>query len=82
MIFLSVSSICKIQGIKCIRQKRLGNALAWAIKAQDGPFATYIADQFLKRYAENGELECREMLENLGAYMLTSDRLTFLGKII
>ncbi|KAK0075668.1 hypothetical protein PV325_006573 [Microctonus aethiopoides] len=75
-----VSSVCKIQGIKCIRQKRLGNALAWAIKAQDGPFATYIADQFLKRYAENGELECREMLENLGAYMLTSDRLTFLGK--
>ncbi|XP_011312196.1 nuclear pore complex protein Nup85 [Fopius arisanus] len=75
-----VTSISKIQGMKSIRQGRLGNALAWALKAQDGPFATYIADQFLKAYAANGELECRDLLENLGRYMLTSDRLTFLGK--
>lgn len=66
--------------MKCIRRGRLGNALAWALKAQDGDFATYIADQFLKRYANEGELECRDMLENLGPCMLTSDRLTFLGK--
>ncbi|XP_034942679.1 nuclear pore complex protein Nup85 [Chelonus insularis] len=75
-----VTSICKIQGIKSIRRGRLGNALAWAIKAQDGAFATYIADQFLKQYAEEGILQCEDLLENLGAYMLTSDRLTFLGK--
>ncbi|KAF7414673.1 hypothetical protein HZH68_003162 [Vespula germanica] len=75
-----VTSICKIQGVKCIRQKRLGNALSWALKAQDGSFITYIANQFLKYYAENGELECRDLLENLGPCMLASDRLTFLGK--
>ncbi|XP_047343395.1 nuclear pore complex protein Nup85 isoform X1 [Vespa velutina] len=75
-----VTSICKIQGVKCIRQKRLGNALSWALKAQDGGFITYIANQFLKYYAENGELECRDLLENLGPCMLASDRLTFLGK--
>lgn len=75
-----VSSICKIQGIKCIKKDRLGNALAWALKAQDGPFATYIADKFLYKYAETGEIDCRDLLENLGASMLTSDRLTFLGK--
>ncbi|XP_043282571.1 nuclear pore complex protein Nup85 [Venturia canescens] len=75
-----VTSICKIQGMRCIRRRRLGNALAWALKAQDGDFATYIADQFLKRYADEGELECRDLLENLGPCMLTSDRLTFLGK--
>lgn len=79
--FFLVTSLCKIQGVKCIKRKRLGDALAWAIKAQDGAFATYIADEFLKRYAENGEIECRDLLENLGASMLTSDRLTFLGKI-
>lgn len=78
----SVASVCKIQGIKCIKQKRMGNALAWALKAQDGPFATYIADQFLHKYAETGELECRDLLENLGASMLTSDRLTFLGNCL
>ncbi|KAK2583314.1 hypothetical protein KPH14_009316 [Odynerus spinipes] len=76
----TVTSICKIQGVKCIRQKRYGNALSWALKAQDSAFVTYIADQFLKHYAENGELECRDLLENLGPCMLASDRLTFLGK--
>lgn len=78
-IFL-VTSICKIQGIKCIKQGRLGNALAWALKAQDSGFITYIADQFLKQYSENGKLECRDLLENLGFCMMASDRLTFLGK--
>ncbi|XP_015176439.1 PREDICTED: nuclear pore complex protein Nup85 [Polistes dominula] len=75
-----VTSICKIQGMKCIKQRRLGNALSWALKAQDSGFITYIANQFLKYYAENGELECRDLLENLGPCMLASDRLTFLGK--
>ncbi|XP_076169485.1 nuclear pore complex protein Nup75 [Ptiloglossa arizonensis] len=75
-----VTSICKIQGIKCIKQGRLGNALAWALKAQDSGFITYIADQFLKQYSENGKLECRDLLENLGFCMMASDRLTFLGK--
>ncbi|CAK9834321.1 Nuclear pore complex protein Nup85 [Anthophora retusa] len=75
-----VTSICKIQGIKSIKQGRLGNALAWALKAQDSGFTTYIADEFLKHYAENGKLECRDLLENLGICMMASDRLTFLGK--
>ncbi|CAL7936069.1 unnamed protein product [Xylocopa violacea] len=75
-----VTSICKIQGMKSIKQGRLGNALAWALKAQDSGFVTYIADQFLKHYAEHGKLECRDLLENLGFCMMASDRLTFLGK--
>ena len=75
-----VVSICKIQGVKCIKRGRLGNALAWALKAQDSGFITYIADQFLKEYAESGRLECRDLLENLGFCMMASDRLTFLGK--
>ncbi|XP_078043668.1 nuclear pore complex protein Nup75 [Augochlora pura] len=75
-----VASICKIQSIKCIKHDRLGNALAWALKGQDSTFVTYIADQFLKHYAETGKLECRDLLENLGFCMMASDRLTFLGK--
>ncbi|XP_033211463.1 nuclear pore complex protein Nup85 isoform X2 [Belonocnema kinseyi] len=73
-----VTGICKTQGMKCIRRGRYGNALAWALKAQDGAFATYIADKFLKRYAEHGEIQCQDLLENLGSCMLVSDRLTFL----
>ncbi|XP_058805401.1 nuclear pore complex protein Nup85 [Phymastichus coffea] len=74
------SSICKIQGIKCIKQGRLGNALAWALKAPDSYFASYIADCFLKHYVDHADIQCRDLLENLGSCMLTSDRLTFLGK--
>ena len=66
--------------MKCIHRRRYGNALAWALKAQDGAFATYIADKFLKYYAEYGIIQCRDLLENLGSCMLVSDRLTFLGK--
>lgn len=65
-----------------MKQGRLGNALAWALKAQDNIFITYIADQFLKRYVEYGKLDCRDLLENLGFCMMASDRLTFLGKSI
>ncbi|OXU24689.1 hypothetical protein TSAR_001479 [Trichomalopsis sarcophagae] len=75
-----VNSICKIQGIKCINQGRLGNALAWALKARDILFASHIADRFLKHYVEHAEIQCRDLLENLGPCMLVSDRLTFLGK--
>ncbi|KAJ8679027.1 hypothetical protein QAD02_014814 [Eretmocerus hayati] len=75
-----VSSICKIQGLKCIQQGRLGNALAWALKTQDIVFASHIADRFLKHYVEHAEIQCKDLLENLGSCMLTCDRLTFLGK--
>lgn len=68
--------------MKSIRRGRIGNALAWAIKAQDGAFATYIADEFLKYYVNESKIQCKDLLENLGASMLTSDRLTFLGKNI
>lgn len=82
LLSFQVTSICKIQGLKCIKQGRVGNALAWSLKAQDSGFITYIADQFLKQYAENGQLECRDLLENLGFCMMASDRLTFLGKLL
>ncbi|XP_014208983.1 nuclear pore complex protein Nup85 [Copidosoma floridanum] len=74
------SSICKIQGVKCISQGRLGNALAWALKAKDGLFAGQIADRFLRYYVEHEKIQCHDFLENLGACMLISERLTFLGK--
>lgn len=74
------TSICKIQSTKSMKRGRLGNALAWALRAKDGGFVTYIADQFLKLYAEQGKLECNDLLENLGFCMMASDRLTFLGK--
>ncbi|XP_076272929.1 nuclear pore complex protein Nup75 isoform X2 [Rhynchophorus ferrugineus] len=73
-------SICKIQGMKCLKRGRLGNALTWALKSQDGAFTSYLADKFLKGYIESGELNSTDLLDNLGSCMLASDRLIFLGK--
>lgn len=63
-----------------LKRKRLGNALAWALKSQDGTFTSFLADKFLKTYVETGELLCIDLLENLGSCMLACDKLMFLGK--
>lgn len=73
-------SICKIQGTRSLKRGRVGNALTWALKSQDGPFTSYLADLVLKKYIENGELNSTDLLDNLGSCMLASDRLIFLGK--
>ncbi|XP_019867827.2 nuclear pore complex protein Nup85 [Aethina tumida] len=73
-------SICKVQGVKSLRRGRLGNALSWALKSQDGPFTSYLADKFLQEYTKNGKLASTDFLDNLGSCMMASDRLIFLGK--
>lgn len=75
-----VQSICKVQGMRSLNRGRLGNALTWALKSQDGPFTSYLADAFLKEYIKKGELDNTDLLDNLGSCMLASDRLIFLGK--
>ncbi|KAG5892368.1 hypothetical protein JTB14_035982 [Gonioctena quinquepunctata] len=75
-----VQSICKVQGMTSMRRGRLGNALSWALKSQDGPFTSFLSDKFLKDYLKHGRLGSRDLLDNLGSCMLVSDRLIFLGK--
>ncbi|XP_056643715.1 nuclear pore complex protein Nup85 [Diorhabda sublineata] len=75
-----VHSICKIQGMQSMRRGRLGNALSWALKSQDGPFTSFLADKFLHDYIRRGKLSSVDLLDNLGSGMLVSDRLIFLGK--
>ncbi|XP_066153103.1 nuclear pore complex protein Nup85 [Euwallacea fornicatus] len=72
--------ICKVQGMRALKRGCLGNALTWALKSQDGPFTSYLADKFLKEYVASGELNSTDLLDNLGSCMLVSDRLIFLGK--
>lgn len=74
------TSICKIEGIKCLRRKQLGKALEWAFRSQDSAFASHLADQFLQHYVKKGIFDSNDLLDNLGSCMLICDRLTFLGK--
>ncbi|XP_071489851.1 nuclear pore complex protein Nup85-like [Diadema antillarum] len=73
-------SICKVLGMRCYRQGRLGSALSWCLRSHDPTFATYLADKFLTEYSLKGGFTNIDLLDNLGAGMLLSDRLTFLGK--
>lgn len=63
-----------------LKRNRLGNALTWGLKSQDGPFTSFLADKFLHIYIKTGQLPCTDLLENLGSSILVSDRLIFLGK--
>ncbi|KAG8446152.1 hypothetical protein GDO86_013854 [Hymenochirus boettgeri] len=75
-----VRSICKTMAMQSLRNRRLGSALSWSIRAKDAAFATLISDRFLKDYCERGNFSDIDLIDNLGSAMLLSDRLTFLGK--
>lgn len=77
----SVQSVCKVQGMISLKRGRLGNALAWALKSQDGNFTSYLAEAFLREYCSSGNLRSTDLLDNLGSCMLLSDRLVFLGEL-
>lgn len=72
--------MCKVEGMKNIRRKRLGHALNWALQSQDPGFSAFLADKVLELYAREGVFNSLDLLDNLGSCMLVCDRLTFLGK--
>ncbi|XP_060521243.1 nuclear pore complex protein Nup85 [Cylas formicarius] len=73
-------TICRVQGMRSVKRNRLGTALTWSLKSQDGPFTSYLADKFLHEYIKTGVLNSTDLLDNLGSCMLASDRLIFLAK--
>lgn len=75
-----VTTVCKVMASKSLQRERLGNALAWALRSMDANLTNYLADRFLEGFADKGEFEATDLLDNLGSCMLVSDRLTFLGK--
>jgi len=75
-----VSSTCKVMGMKALSSGNTGSAMAWALKSQDAKFTTFLADKLLAEYASSGSFSSIDLLDNLGASIVVSDRLTFLGK--
>ena len=77
----SVSScICRVVGNRALSNGRLGAAVAWAVRAQDSSLATRAADAVLKNYVQHSDFVSTDLLDSLGAGLMTSDRLAFLGK--
>ena len=46
MFFLSARSICKVMGMKALRNGRLGSALSWGLRSKDVGFATFLAEKW------------------------------------
>lgn len=75
-----VNTVCRVMGRRALAQERLGSAVAWAVRAQDSFLATHAADQVLKNYLRDSSFTSADLLDSLGAGLLASDRLAFLGK--
>jgi len=75
-----VSSTCKVMGMRALHANNTGSAMAWALQSGDAKFTTFLADKLLEEYASSGSFSSTDLLDNLGASIIVSDRLTFLGK--
>merc|ERR1712059_200131 len=75
-----VSQTCKVMGMRALHEDNTGSAMAWALKSGDAKFTTFLAEKILSEYASSGSFSSTDLLDNLGASIVVSDRLTFLGK--
>ena len=75
-----VTATCKVMGMKALQNNNIGSAMAWALQSGDAKFTTFLADKLLSEYANSGAFSSTDLLDNLGASIIVSDRLTFLGK--
>ena len=75
-----VASVCRVAGRRALNNGRLGAAVAWAVRAQDSALATHAADAVLRTYLDTLDFSATDLLDSLGAGLLASDRLAFLGK--
>ena len=75
-----VTATCKVMGMKALQTNNIGSAMAWALQSGDAKFTTFLADKLLSEYANSGTFSSTDLLDNLGASIIVSDRLTFLGK--
>lgn len=72
--------VCHVLAMKELRAGRLGAALSWCLQAKDAIFTAFLAEKYFASYQTLGEFMDLDLLDNLGAAMLVSDKLTFLGK--
>ncbi|KAL8565032.1 hypothetical protein ACOMHN_003408 [Nucella lapillus] len=75
-----VQSICKIMGVRCSQEGRLGSALSWFLRSKDVSAATRLTERFLEEYKESGSFSHLDLLDHMGPTMLLTQQLTFLGK--
>jgi nuclear pore complex protein Nup85 len=73
-------SVCEVLARQALNEHRYSEALLWAIRSEQQPLITNLADQFLRQYMQSGVFPDEDLLSSLESLMLVSDRLTFLAK--
>jgi nuclear pore complex protein Nup85 len=73
-------SVCRVLAMREFRAGRLGSALSWCLQARNAVFAAFLAEKYFTSYQRLGEFMDLDLLDNLGAMMMLSEKLTFLGK--
>ncbi|KAK3767993.1 hypothetical protein RRG08_016888 [Elysia crispata] len=79
-LILQAQSVCKIMGMKCLQQERLGSALSWFLRSKDAVVIKQVTNKFLTEYCEQGKFSHLDLIDHLGPSMLITNSLTFLGK--
>ncbi|CAL1529891.1 unnamed protein product [Lymnaea stagnalis] len=79
-LLAQAQSVCKVMGMKCLKQDRLGSALSWFLKSKNATVIKQVTDRFLTEYCEKGKFSHLDLIDHLGPSMLVTNSLTFLGK--
>ncbi|XP_055877804.1 nuclear pore complex protein Nup85-like isoform X1 [Biomphalaria glabrata] len=79
-LLVQAQSICKVMGMKCLKQERFGSALSWFLKSKDATVIKQVTDRFLNEYCEEGKFSHLDLIDHLGPSMLITNSLTFLAK--
>ena len=83
-------SVCRSVARNWIKRGNLSSALTWSLRSEDSGISSFIANQMLLKYSQNGRSSssCQtnscvidsDILSSLGPSMLVSEKLTFLAK--
>lgn len=79
MIF-SEQSICTVMSRRAVNQKQLGDALMWAVKADNHGLASSISELVLREMAKNESFTVANVLSDLSSCIACSEYLAFLGE--
>jgi Nup85 Nucleoporin len=66
---------------RAVNQKQLGDALMWAVKADNHGLASSISELVLREMAKNESFTVANVLSDLSSCIACSEYLAFLGEI-
>lgn len=67
---------------RAVKQRQLGDALMWAVKADNHSLASSISELVLREMANNESFTVADVLSDLSSCIACSEYLAFLGELV